>query len=692
MIKKLLYSIIPLLVSNGLIANNIDTLITKSDIKEVTVFFDGAQITRELNVKINKGKKVLKIEKLPAELNPESIQVSSNSGNKILSVKHQLDYPTKKKEKIKIYEDEIEIQEILIEEIKNKLIVYNTEKEIILNNSTFSNKVRGTSIDEIKLASEFYRSKLNEIDQEKMKLYLQLEKIKEIIKDLYIQLNKVNSEENKIFSSIEIVIENNQFTNSAFKVSYFVVSAGWTPFYDFRVEEINTPLNIIYNANIYQSTGEDWSNVNITLSTNQPSLNNIKPNLTKWDINKKQKYIAQEKFDGQATFKGMILEESNEEAIPFANITIEKDNNIIAGTSTDFDGNFQIKPIKPGTYTVKVSFIGYSTKVLKNVNFKSNQITFKTIYLEESNNELDAIMITEYSTPLISRDAGPSGAVLTKEDIKHLPTRDISKMVAQTAGIAQGENGNWSSRGGRSTSENIVYVDGMKVVGGLNLPKSTIQTSKVELISGIESSMNVTSLEYKIDIPYSIPTSGKNYTVKIKEIKLPVEYVYYAIPKLEKDAFLSVEIGQWEDLDLLSGISNIYYKGTFTGQSNIDINNTKDTLSLSLNRDKNIVIERILNKEKHKKQIIGKYIKETVSYNITIKNNKQLPINMILKDQFPISENKYITIEKIEYSGGKIEDKTGIIKWDIQLNANETKEIIIQYSVKYPNYMYVSTN
>ena len=692
MIKKILYSLISVFLTNGLIASNIDTLVTKSEIKEVTVFFDGAQITRELNIKLNKGKKVLKIEKLPAELNPESIQVASKSGNKILSVKHQLEYPTKKKEKIKIYEDEIKIQEILIEEIKNKLIVYNTEKEIILNNSTLNNKVRGTSIEEIKLASEFYRSKLNEIDEQKMKLYLELEKIKEVIKELYIQLNKVNSEENKIFSSIEIIVENNLLINSEFNISYFVVSAGWTPFYDFRVEEINTPLNIIYNANIYQSTGEDWSNVNIILSTNQPSLNNVKPELTKWDINKRQQYIPQEKFDGQATFKGTVLEEWNDETIPFANISIEKNNQIIAGTSTDFDGNFQIKPIKPGTYTVKISFIGYNTKVLKNVYFKSNQITFKTIYLEESNSELDAVMITEYATPLISKDGGPSGSVLTKQDIQNMPTRYIGDMVAQTAGVAQGDNGNLSSRGGRNSSGNIVYVDGMKVVGSINLPKSSIQTSNVEIISGFESSMNVTSLEYKIDIPYSIPSSGKNYTVKIKEIKLPVEYVYYAIPKLEKDAFLSVEIGQWEDLDLLSGVSNIYYKGTFTGQSNIDVNNTKDTLSLSLNRDKNIIIERTLNKEKHKKQIIGKYIKETLSYTITIKNNKQLPINMILKDQFPISENKYITIEKLECSGGKIEEKTGIAKWDIHLDANELKEIIIQYSIKYPRYMYVSTN
>ncbi len=79
----------------------------------------------------------------------------------------------------------------------------------------------------------------------------------------------------------------------------------------------------------------------------------------------------------------------------------------------------------------------------------------------------------------------------------------------------------------------------------------------------------------------------------------PVNYVYYSIPKLDKDVFLIAELSNWTKLNLLSGKSSIYYKGTFTGQSEINANSTKDTLEISLNRDKkNIVVERTLLKEK----------------------------------------------------------------------------------------------
>jgi uncharacterized protein (TIGR02231 family) len=209
----------------------------------------------------------------------------------------------------------------------------------------------------------------------------------------------------------------------------------------------------------------------------------------------------------------------------------------------------------------------------------------------------------------------------------------------------------------------------------------------VYFIDGYEPKTNITSLEYKIDIPYSIPSDGKDYSVKIKEVKIPVNFIFKCVPKLDKDVFLIAEISDWTKLNLLSGSSSIYYNGIFTGQSEIDANNSDDTLSISLNRDRNIIVERTLLKEKNEKQIIGNNTKETINWNITLKNNKSVKTNIFIEDQFPISENKSIVIERLEDSNGKVDDKTGKVIWEFELEPNEKKELTLKYSVKYPNYM-----
>ena len=98
-----------------------------------------------------------------------------------------------------------------------------------------------------------------------------------------------------------------------------------------------------------------------------------------------------------------------------------------------------------------------------------------------------------------------------------------------------------------------------------------------------------------------------------------VDYEYVVVPKLDPDAFLTAHLNNWEKLDLLSGKASIYFKGTFTGESYIDANQSEDTLTLSLGRDKNIVVSREENKKVDEKQFYGNNAKETIAWDIVVK-------------------------------------------------------------------------
>ncbi len=177
------------------------------------------------------------------------------------------------------------------------------------------------------------------------------------------------------------------------------------------------------------------------------------------------------------TLKGTITEFDTGESVPMANIVIELNGTVIDGAVADFDGQYTIKPIDPGRYTVKVSFIGFATKEISDVLVSSSKITFINAALKVESDVLGTVELVEYVVPLIDPDK--TGTTLTKEAITALPTRDVQSVAAQTAGIFQeDEGGALNVRGARSDAT-FFYIDGVKVRASNKLPQSSIEQMTV---------------------------------------------------------------------------------------------------------------------------------------------------------------------------------------------------------------------
>ena len=654
-----------LLITSNIYSNSVDTVITKSKITDVTVFLDGAQITREVNINVPKGKHLLLLENLPVELNPQSVQVSAVNNCETHSVKHSLKYPLIRNANIIAHEKAEKAEKVKILEFENKISVLEIEEKILLENSKLSNKDDGSKIEDIKQAAIYYREKLNEIRKQKIIYTLDIDKIEDRIKELRLEINKIESKTNKVYSNISIIVESKSTVKTKFKVSYFIRSAGWSPLYDFRVSDINSPLNLVYNANIYQSTGENWNNVNLILSTNSPSISNEKPELDTWYINRNKVKLKSQsiQYEGSGALQGKVTDSETKEPIPFANVIVEKDGKVIGGGSTNIDGNYKIKPLPAGYYSVKISYVGYSKLETRGVAINSDKIRFLDIKLSSSSTQLEAFVVQNYKVPLIDKDQTSTGGTMYSKEISRMPGR--SATAVSVGGV-------WSDNR-YNRYDNQQY----------SAPKKSYKTI---LISGNDAGDNITSLEYKIAIPYTIPSNGQEYIVKIKEIKKPVNYVYSAIPKLDRETFLTAELIDWADLNLLSASASVYYKGTYTGKTFIDAESTKDTLIVSLSREKNVIVERKLLEDRNKKSYSGRKVTQTVNWNITIRNNKPNSVKIMVEDQIPISEVDDFDVVTIELSGGTLNPKTGKVIWEIEIPANQKKELDLIYSIKYPNY------
>jgi uncharacterized protein (TIGR02231 family) len=135
---------------------------------------------------------------------------------------------------------------------------------------------------------------------------------------------------------------------------------------------------------------------------------------------------------------------------------------------------------------------------------------------------------------------------------------------------------------------------------------------------------------------------------------------------------------------LLPGEANIIFEGLYVGKTTINPNQTADTLNLSMGRDKKINIKREKVVDKSGTKFLSSYKEQTFTYDLTVRNNKKEEIFMLLKDQYPLSTDKEVTIELLEDGKAKVNTETGILTWELKLAPNETKKIRISYKVKYP--------
>jgi uncharacterized protein (TIGR02231 family) len=220
------------------------------------------------------------------------------------------------------------------------------------------------------------------------------------------------------------------------------------------------------------------------------------------------------------------------------------------------------------------------------------------------------------------------------------------------------------------------------VSGYMKKDKAEMDESSISNYTTINE--NQLNISFDIDIPYDILSNGKAHSVALKDLKLPASYKYYAVPKVEKEAFLLAEISEYSKFNLLSGEANIIFEGMYVGKTMINPIQTSDTLNLSMGRDKKIAIKREKIADKSGTKFLSGYKEQTFTYDITVKNNKKEAIELLLKDQYPISTDKEITIELLDNGKAKVNTETGILTWDVKLGAGETKKFRISYKIKYP--------
>ncbi len=511
-----------LLVSAAETGTNVPSHLTAAK-----VFLRGAQLTRTASVPLSGGASTLVFTGLSQNMDPQSIQVTGKGNFTILSVNQRMNYLSespKKKELDELQERMKKVDRSIATE-NVQLAVWANEEQLLNKNASIGGQQTGVTLGQLTAVNDYIRERLRaaktgQWEQQQKIADLQEEKTK-----LQVQIAALQALGQRPTSEVVVEITSAAPANASFTLSYYVGQAGWMPAYDLRASGTGKPVDLLMKAVVTNNTGEDWQQVDLSLSSGNPTLGSVMPQLQPWTLN-------------------------------------------------------IWRPVP------------------------------------------------------VYRNAGAAARSMAKSEDSAL-------------------------------SEVTITADAIR------RPVVTV-------------SEQTTTKEYAIALPFSVPSDGNPHTLAVQEHTLAASYTWIATPKLDKDAFLYARTTGWEDLDLLSGEANVFFEGTYVGKSQLDLGIAKDTMEISLGRDKGIVVERTKRKASNQRSIIGGSRTMTVGWDITVRNTKGTVINLELRDQYPLSPQSEIEVKLVESGGATVNKDTGLLTWKLDLAPKESKNLGFAYSVKYP--------
>lgn len=514
-------------------------LFTTAKTQGATVYFNGAELQHSAQLNLPVGNSEIVIKNVADYINENTLQIKAPKSVTVMSVQFTKNYISEyeideSNPAIKKVRDSIEIVKKEIKKVQIQIYTHQQTIGLLDNNQQVGGANSGLNTAELMKMVEYYKAKRIELDNQ-IEFFKEKEtKWNKTLANLNARLQLNTAKEEKMSKGKLVVQVLNEIAGTVtLNFSYITNSAGWKPMYDLRANSIKDPIQLLYKAQVWQSTGIDWKKIKMSLSSGNPNQSNEAPLQQAW-------------------------------------------------------------------------FLRYQTNRSKEVislGNASNTYTFNETFKSED------------------------------------------KVVDSSNADGEYDNG----------------IDDYTQIS--------------------ESQLNVT---FDIDILYDVLSNGKMHSVSLKEIQIPATYKFYSAPRLEKEAYLLAKIDNYGQYNLLPGEANIVFEEMNVGKTFINPEQTGDTLSLSMGRDKKISIKREKVVDKSGTKFLSSYKEQTFTYDITIRNNKKEEINLTLKDQHPLSSDKDITIELLEDGKASVNPETGFMTWDLKLAPNESKKIRISYKVRYP--------
>ena len=500
----------------------------KSEIKHVTLYPDRAQISSEAAVTVQSGESVLVLRGLSPYIIRSTIQISGEGRFTIMGVSHTNNFleAVEDSPEVRDLKSKIEALTARIEDERTAIEVLRERENFLVANRVISGKDGSLTAEQYRALLELYMSNIDQVRTTIVRKNRLIKDYEKQLQDLNNQLNQSMGRRRLPTGEIAVTVSAPAQVSGKLVVSYIVTNAGWTPTYDIRVDDTNRPVTLVYKANAYQRTGNDWKGVRLSFTNASPSESGVMPVLNTW---------------------------------------------------------------------------------------------YLSFY------------------------------------------QPVERMLSgKVAGV--------SVRSPRA-AEQVADVEYFAMAA---------EAPEVVITQG------TTSVSFDVAVPSDILSDGLVKTIEIGRTTTNASFVRESVPKLDAKAYLTGRIAEWEKLNIIGGEANLYFENTFVGNSMLSPAQFGDTMKISLGSDRGITIKRERQVETTARRLLGNNRVDTRSFVITVRNNKKEAVAMWISEQVPVSTTRTSRNAATRAGSGRLDALTGMVTWEFSLEPQQSRELVLTYTVRYP--------
>jgi TonB-dependent SusC/RagA subfamily outer membrane receptor len=582
-------------ISGALGAN--EPVSANAALKSVMVYRAGAELTHTVGATLPAGTVELAVDRLSTDIDKNSVQIRVPSAVTLLGFTYVSDYLAEKPKTARQQQLDDSLNRLEESQDKVQLALVNNGDllDVLKKNRELKGTQTGMNVADLQKLMDYYRTASAELTDKAYELKKRLARMGGDIARIKAQIEEEATQNTRESGRLLLRLQVATAGTYDFTLSYLTQKAAWSPAYEIQVGDArDSSVKVVCKANIEQTTGLDWKQVKMALSTSVPGNWSKAPDLNPWFLALRQKLAAE----------GSMAEDM---------VTYNAKMAPGPGRSEDAD---KIK--------AKVFISGLSS---------------------ESREE-----------PLYIVD----GQTWSADAFKGLNPSSLASMNVV--------------RGAEATS-----LYGSRAAGGV-----VIVTLKKDLSEYTSVDQQRLNTIYTIDLPYDLPSTGKDQTANLQVVTVKALFTYYAVPKVSNDVYLLADIPDWGKLNLLPGEANIVLNGTYLGLTSIDPSSTQDTLHLTVGKDKRITLERRKVTDFSSEKFLASSHLQKYVFEITARNNKNEAVRLSLLDQIPLSSNKDIEITLNDAGNAQVNADKGQLKWVLPLQSGESAKVRFGYTVKSP--------
>ena len=497
-------------------------------------------------------------------------------------------------------------------------------------------------------------------------------KLQEEIDDNESELNVAKARAERLLSyktesskTVALEVQGTQGQAAEIELSYRIHGPQWFPRYSVRADLAGKKVEIVMDALVRQSTGEDWSNVRLEFSAAEPSQSADLPKLVAWHISPtgadRAVQIARNPAGisyqaSQMLQTGGIQIRTNQQQTLTVNAPEPELSQSIALPSSVSQLEMQLKQSKTS----------FSSKLSRNKKTSGRYMEYakkrgksRAVQTEEKLKKVQKLW-------RMQRDA------LNRGD--YLDNRGFNTMIVQKYGkdkdiqLALGDIL-------AEARSNVIRAD--RLIEAQQLAAGVVRP--------VDSSRGY-DYKYRASRQESVPSDGVFSKVSIGMETSEAEFFYEVVAELSAYAYLVAELKNPFRSPVLSGPTGIFLGNDFVSQGNLPTTSTGEKLKIGLGVDEGIAVSRSVETKRDTVGWRGNRYSYRYTVSTKLRNNKKNPIDVVVIDRFPFSTTKDIVIKADRFiPSPDYSDKSGFRKWRQKLPPGGERLISFSYVVTHPD-------